>query len=167
MRFRLLVLSLLVFACVPALALAMSPMHPELGAKLLGKNEVPKGSPTAHGVVNLALNASKGTICWTFTGITGITPVVSHIHRAPVGKAGPVVVPLGAAYKPKGCATAPKTPMPPALVTAATTSRQWLKAKIGYSMPNRSQSGVRMPHYRHLHLRRVGVTTLARLDLRF
>ena len=26
--------------------------------------------------------------------------------------------------------------MPPALVTAATTSRQWLKAKIGNSMPN-------------------------------
>ena len=26
--------------------------------------------------------------------------------------------------------------MPPALVTAATTSRQWEKAKIGYSIPN-------------------------------
>ncbi len=28
--------------------------------------------------------------------------------------------------------------MPPEFVTAATTSRQWLNAKIGYSMPNRS-----------------------------
>ena len=35
--------------------------------------------------------------------------------------------------------------MPPALLTAATTSRQWLKAKIGNSMPKRSQMGVRMP----------------------
>ena len=41
-------------------------------------------------------------------------------------------------------ATAPSTPMPPALLTAATTSRQWLKARIGNSMPRRSQTGVRM-----------------------
>src|SRR3954452_9842750 len=41
------------------------------------------------------------------------------------------------------CATAPRTPSPPALVTAATTSRQWLKAKIGTSMPTRSVAGGR------------------------
>src|SRR5436190_16454746 len=40
-------------------------------------------------------------------------------------------------------ASAPSTPMPPARLTAATTSRQWLKAKIGRSMPNISQTGVR------------------------
>ena len=39
---------------------------------------------------------------------------------------------------------APRTPKPPALVTAATTSRQWLKAKIGNSIPSRSQTSVRM-----------------------
>ena len=33
-------------------------------------------------------------------------------------------------------ATAPSTPNPPALVTAATTSRQWLKARIGNSTPS-------------------------------
>src|SRR4051812_11037278 len=42
-------------------------------------------------------------------------------------------------------ATAPSTPSPPAFDTAATTSRQWLKARIGNSMPRRSQTGVRMP----------------------
>src|SRR4051812_27357689 len=42
------------------------------------------------------------------------------------------------------CATAPSTPSPPAFDTAATTSRQWLKARIGNSMPRRSQTGVRM-----------------------
>src|SRR3954447_25807530 len=31
--------------------------------------------------------------------------------------------------------TAPRTPRPPALLTATTTSRQWVKAKIGNSMP--------------------------------
>src|SRR5438552_2592874 len=40
-------------------------------------------------------------------------------------------------------ASAPSTPMPPARLTAATTSRQWLKAKIGRSMPNMSQTRVR------------------------
>ena len=34
--------------------------------------------------------------------------------------------------------------MPPALVTAATTSRQWLKARIGTSIPNISVTAVRM-----------------------
>src|SRR5579871_6376091 len=42
------------------------------------------------------------------------------------------------------CPVAPSTPKPPALVTAATTSRQWLKAKIGNSIPRRSQTGVCM-----------------------
>src|SRR5438270_9863621 len=37
-------------------------------------------------------------------------------------------------------ARAPRTPMPPARLTAAATSRQWVKAKIGNSMPNISQS---------------------------
>src|SRR5688572_11352980 len=41
-------------------------------------------------------------------------------------------------------ATAPSTPHPPALVTAATTSRQCEKAKIGRSMPTRSVALVRM-----------------------
>jgi hypothetical protein len=31
------------------------------------------------------------------------------------------------------------------LVTAATTSRQWLNAKIGNSIPSRSQISVRIP----------------------
>src|SRR5881398_1230951 len=42
-------------------------------------------------------------------------------------------------------ATAPSTPRPPAFDTAATTSRQWLKARIGNSIPRRSQTGVRIP----------------------
>src|SRR5512140_1200981 len=40
--------------------------------------------------------------------------------------------------------TAPSTPKPPALLTATTTSRQWVKAKIGNSMPSLSQMSVCM-----------------------
>ena len=39
---------------------------------------------------------------------------------------------------------APRTPKPPAFVTAATTSRQWLKASTGNSIPNSSHTLVRM-----------------------
>ena len=38
-------------------------------------------------------------------------------------------------------ATAPSTPKPPARLTAATTSRQWLKASSGNSIPSMSQIG--------------------------
>src|SRR5438270_4004976 len=41
-------------------------------------------------------------------------------------------------------ATAPSTPKPPALVTAATTSRQWLNARIGNSTPSTSLTRVCM-----------------------
>ena len=40
--------------------------------------------------------------------------------------------------------TAPSTPNPPALLTATTTSRQWVKAKMGNSMPSSSQRAVCM-----------------------
>ncbi len=46
-------------------------------------------------------------------------------------------------------AVAPNTPKPPARLTAATTSRQWLKASRGNSIPSMSQMGdfivVRLP----------------------
>src|ERR1700760_1385449 len=41
--------------------------------------------------------------------------------------------------------TAPSTPNPPALLTATTTSRQCVNAKIGNSMPSWSHSAVCMP----------------------
>src|SRR5258706_11020976 len=39
------------------------------------------------------------------------------------------------------CVVAPSTPNPPARLTAATTSRQWLKASRGNSIPSMSQIG--------------------------
>ena len=109
MRLRLLLALLATAAVLPAAALAArAAMHPQLGAKLLGKVEVPKGSPSGHGIVNLDLKAASGKVCWTFE-IAGIgTPAAAHIHKANAGHAGPIVVPLGAAFKAKGCTSAPK-----------------------------------------------------------
>ena len=92
----------------PAALALPSAMHPELGAKLLGKNEVPKGSRTAHGIVNLNLKSTAGQVCWTFE-LSGVSkPLYAHIHKGRAGVSGPVFIPLGKTYKAKGCATAPK-----------------------------------------------------------
>ena len=112
MRVRLLVAMAIVAVMVPVTALASSSRHasmsPVVSAKLLGKNEVPKGSPTGTGLAVVNLNATKGTVCWTFSGVTKIdTKTAAHIHKGKAGVAGPVVVPFGASYKAKGCTKAP------------------------------------------------------------
>ncbi len=110
MKIRMLIVGALLAVVIPTLAFAgQTAMHPELGAKLAGSSETPKGAPGGHGIVNLTLDGKKGTVCWTFQGIAGIgQATAAHIHKAAPGKAGPVVVPLGASYKTKGCTTAPK-----------------------------------------------------------
>ena len=105
---HLLVLTVAAALLAPAALALPSSMHPELSAKLLGKNEVPKGSPTAHGIANLTLNAAKGTVCWTFQLVGVTNPAQAHIHKGRAGTSGPVYIPLGKTYKAKGCVTAAK-----------------------------------------------------------
>jgi len=60
-----------------------------------GASEVPgPGDPDGTGSFKMTLNPGKSEICYTLTwnGIDGAT--AAHIHRAPIGEAGPVVVPL-------------------------------------------------------------------------
>ncbi len=109
MKLRTLCLAAAALCALPVTAFAgAAAMHPELGAKLTGAHEVPKGSPVGHGIVNLNLKAASGKVCWTFTIVGLAKPSAAHIHRAPASKAGPVIVPLGGAYKAKGCTNAPK-----------------------------------------------------------
>ena len=66
---------------------------------------MPRGAPTGKGAADFTITGSK--VCWDFT-ISGIgKPLAAHIHRGRAGTAGPVVVPLGAAYRQQGCTTAP------------------------------------------------------------
>lgn len=101
-------LALATLAALALVSLAGAAMHPELSAKLLPQAEaMTKGPAKAHGIVNLTLSASKGRACWSFD-ISGVAkPTAAHIHRGVAGKEGPVVVPLGAAYRAKGCTKAP------------------------------------------------------------
>ena len=106
MRIRVLALALGTAAILAATAGAA--MSPVVSSKLSGKNETPKGAPAGSGIVTLHLNAKKGTVCWDFKGVKGFAgPNAAHIHKGGAATAGPVVVPLGAAYKAKGCTKAP------------------------------------------------------------
>jgi len=66
-----------------------------LSTTLLGANEVPgPGDPDGTGTAVLRLNVGQEQICYTLE-VSGIAPATAaHIHVAPVGVAGPVVVPL-------------------------------------------------------------------------
>jgi hypothetical protein len=109
MKLRTLCLAAAAACTLPAAAFASTgAMHPELGAKLSGKHEVPSGSPVGHGIVNLNLKAASGQVCWKFEIVGLPRPASAHIHRAPAGKAGPIVIALGGTYKAKGCTSAPK-----------------------------------------------------------
>ena len=108
MRKAVIAACLLALVCLPAAAFAASsPMT--IKTTLLGKNEVPKGSPTASGTATITLDAKTGKVCWTFK-VKGLDTVnAAHIHKAPKGKSGNVVVAFFAGkLKAKGCVTAPK-----------------------------------------------------------
>src|SRR6266496_4983677 len=62
---------------------------------LTGAAEVPPGDPDGSGTATITLNYGQGQVCWEIT-VSGITlpATAAHIHVAPAGVAGPVVVPL-------------------------------------------------------------------------
>jgi CHRD domain len=77
---------------------------------MLGKNEVPKGSPKASGTATIKLDSKTGKVCWTFK-VKGLdTVTAAHIHKAPKGASGNVVIPFWAGkLKASGCVSASKS----------------------------------------------------------
>jgi hypothetical protein len=90
---------------VPATALAASQKGNSLHATLRGGVEVPKGDLDGSGTAEVKITGTR--VCWEFKLAKIGTPNAAHIHKGLPGKAGPVVVPFGAAFKAKGCTTAP------------------------------------------------------------
>ena len=105
MRLRLIPLVAAIAVAVPAVALAASHAAKPLKftATLLGKNEVPKRSPTGKGAATITITGTK--VCWKFTGVKGIDKVTaSHIHIGKAGTSGNVVVAFFAGpLKTTGC----------------------------------------------------------------
>lgn len=82
-------------------------------AKLTGGVEVPAGDPNATGTALFRLSPSEGLVCFHVVVNGESQPILAmHIHQAPAGTAGPVVVPLitptanGSAQESKGCVAA-------------------------------------------------------------
>ncbi len=91
-------LSLLAVAALAAVSVSApaSASGRELEADLRGKNEVPGAAPVndpnGRGEAEVKIDPRKGRICWEIE-IKRLDPVVAgHIHEAPAGMAGPVVV---------------------------------------------------------------------------
>ena len=82
-----------------------------LGTTLIGAEEVPgPGDPDGNGEASLRLNFGQSQICYELT-VTGIAPAIAaHIHIAPAGVAGPVVVPLAAPTEGSSSACATVSP---------------------------------------------------------
>ena len=80
-----------------------------LTATLLGANEAPiLGDPDGSGSFAATFNPGTGEVCFEFE-VTGVDPLAAaHIHRAPAGEPGPVVIPMPptSATGGSGCVTA-------------------------------------------------------------
>jgi CHRD domain-containing protein len=66
-----------------------------LRATLTGAAEAPgPGDPDGSGKVTLKLNQGRHRVCFAFEYQNIDPPTAGHVHVAPVGQPGPVVVPL-------------------------------------------------------------------------
>lgn len=80
-----------------------------LTAALVGSNEVPvAGDSDGSGQAAVTINPGRGELCYTLAWAQLGTVVAAHIHEAPAGTNGPVIIPLalqGTPGKASGCTT--------------------------------------------------------------
>lgn len=101
LRIRLLVgFGALLVATAATVTSALAAASPGSGAPLVttlnGANERPPANdPQASGNALIRLNPGQGTVCFdiSWTNVPG-TVQHAHIHKAPAGVAGPIVIPL-------------------------------------------------------------------------
>lgn len=97
MKKTTLVQMLMIVLVVLALASIAADGGRKFATTLTGAAEVPgPGDPDGSGTAFIELNPGTGQVCWELT-VSDIAPATAaHIHVAPAGVAGPVVVPLSA-----------------------------------------------------------------------
>jgi hypothetical protein len=80
-----------------------------MSIELTGAAEAPgPGDPDGSGTASFTFNPGTGEVCYDFS-VTGVEPLAAaHIHVAPVGSPGPVVIPTPptSATGGTGCVTA-------------------------------------------------------------
>src|ERR1051325_6847307 len=99
----------LIVLAVLALATTAADGGRKFTTTLTGAAEVPPADPDGSGTATITLNYGQSQVCWEITVSNIALPATAaHIHVAPVGVAGPVVVPLtppDASGFSSGCAT--------------------------------------------------------------
>ena len=66
-----------------------------ISVEMTGAQEAPgPGDPDGSGTASFTFNPGQGEVCYTLTAENIVTATASHIHRAPAGSPGPVVIPL-------------------------------------------------------------------------
>ena len=100
MSMRILIATALVALAVPIAAFATAGKS-SLHATMSGKAERPAGDPDGAGTAEIKINGRQ--VCWELTVRRIARPTAAHIHRGRAGVSGAVVVPLGGAYRAKGC----------------------------------------------------------------
>ena len=69
-----------------------------MSTEMTGEQEVHWGDPDATGTAHITINRGQGELCFELH-VTKMAPATAaHIHRAPVGEAGVIVVHLTAPY---------------------------------------------------------------------
>jgi len=61
---------------------------------LSGAEEVPPADPDGTGFASIRLNVGQERVCWEISFANIDPPFAAHIHRAPAGTNGGIVVPL-------------------------------------------------------------------------
>jgi hypothetical protein len=83
-----------VLMAVGAAGVASGAPAPKYTVHMTGSQEIPKGSPTGKGTFRYQLLTSTGQLCYSLKWSGIDTPFAAHVHKAPKGKDGSVVIPL-------------------------------------------------------------------------
>ena len=100
--------ALAVVAVIALPAAGTAPAGSSFFAKLDGEHDVPAADPDGYGTFSASFNGTK--LCYGLQVVKIDAPIAAHIHKAPVGKNGPIAVPLtapstGAIAGSTGCKT--------------------------------------------------------------
>jgi hypothetical protein len=63
-------------------------------AFMSGNQETPPADPDGTGIARVFVDPTHGTVCFSLRWDNIASPTVGHIHKAPVGVPGGIVVPL-------------------------------------------------------------------------
>src|SRR5262245_60343274 len=88
-------LSIAPFAAGVAIADPVAEGGKKLTTTMTGANEIPgPGDSDGTGTASITINPGQGRLCYELTVSNIDAAVAAHIHSAPVGVAGPVIIPL-------------------------------------------------------------------------